>query len=84
MLSQRWAQGLQRFVLCSGKRVALQPLQLYADGVVIAVVTAPVVGGASVPGTVIATDKLPDFSAALDVEMRGHLQALNTFEIRVL
>jgi hypothetical protein len=36
-----------------------------------------------VPSTVIAADKLPNISIALDVKMRGYLKAFNRFEVGV-
>ena len=83
MLRDGWAQHLQCFVLRGFKQFALQALQLDTYRVVVAVVAPTVTRSAGVPGSCIATDKLPDFTPPLDIKMGRYLQTFNRFEVRM-
>ena len=82
-MEQGRAQTFQCFILTGFKVVTLQAFQLYADRKVIAVATPQVAGGAGVPSPVIATDELLKFTLAANIKMRGDLESLNTFKVRV-
>ena len=82
-LGQSRQQGQQGFILRWLKQATLQAFEFNADGKVIAVVTARKVRAPGMPGTRVTADKLPQFAATLDIKMRGDLQALDLFEIRV-
>ena len=83
VLLQRSTHTDQGVVLRKFEAVALQTLQLNADGIVIAVVAPLKIRLASMPGTVIATHKLPQFAIATDIKVRRHLHTPNRVEIRV-
>jgi hypothetical protein len=83
VLEQCRTQTFQCFVLAGFKAIALQAFQLYANGKIIAIAAPQMAGGAGVPGTVIATDKLLKLALAANIKMRGDLHALNTFEVGV-
>jgi hypothetical protein len=83
MLEQGRTQTFQCFILAGFKAIPLQAFQLDANGEIIAVAAPQVVGGASVPGPVIATDKLLKLALAPNVKMRGDLYTFNTFEVGV-
>ena len=60
----RWLKGL-----------ALQPFQLNADRVIVAIGAAPVFRPAGMPCPVIAADKLPECAIAPDIEVGRDLQS---------
>ena len=67
------AQRSQRAVLRRFKVEAFEAFQLDADGVVIAIVAAPVAGRACMPGALVAIHKLPQRPRARDKKVRGYL-----------
>jgi len=84
LLQNGRAQRAQCGVLGGFKRRAVEPLQLDADTVVIAVGAAPVAGSTGVPGALITAYKLPQAAVALDEKMRRHLKALDGLKVGVL
>lgn len=76
-------QGRQRVILRRLEGVVLQPLQLNAYRVIVAVVLALPAGTPSVPCAVQHGHKLDYFTAASDDEVRRHLQSPNLFEVGV-
>ena len=83
-LRNRRAKAAERFVLRGFKVFPLHAFELDADGVVVAVVTAPVARNPSMPGALLCADKLPQLTTAPDVEMRRHLQTFHLLEVGVL
>lgn len=77
------AQACQRVILTVFKDRTLDPLELDADRVVIAVAAAKVIGNTRVPRALIAADKLPKFPLALNVKVRRHLHAQDGLKVGV-
>ena len=77
------AQGGQALVLRQLKLQAFQAFQFNAYGVIVAALTPAPGGNTSMPGPVIAADKLPDFALAGDEKMAGHFQPANALVVRV-
>ena len=76
-------QVYQGLVLRRREGVALQAFEFHADGVVVAVVPAPVMRLASVPGAVVAADKLPETAVSADKEVGRDLQATDRLKVRM-
>ena len=69
-LSDGYRHFSEGFILGRIKGLAFQPFQLNPDGVIVAIVAAPVVRSTCVPGSVITADKLNQVPIAADKKMR--------------
>ena len=68
-LCQVGTQPCQGVVLGRFERCTLQPFELDADRIVVALAASAVVGCPCMPGALVAIDKLPERAIALDKEM---------------
>ena len=69
-LQEGCAQARQRFILTRFKAARNDTFKFYADRVVIAIAASPVVRNPCMPGALVGTDKLLEFTAATDVKVR--------------
>ena len=83
VLFQSVAKLRQTFVLGNFKSVTFQALQFNANRVVIAIAAATVMRCARMPSAIVAADKLPYFSLALNEEMRRHFEAADALVVRM-
>jgi hypothetical protein len=65
------------------KGVAFQSLEFNANRVVVAVLLAPISRLASMPCSVVATDKLPNFASPLNEKVRRNFKASNALKVGV-
>ena len=77
------AQLSQGLVLRGLEALALQALQLDANGVVVAVAAPPVAGVAGMPGPVVGADTLPEAAVSTDKKVGRYLQTANLLKVRV-
>ena len=80
----RAQQARQRCVLGRLEALALEPLELDADRVVIAAFTADPGGSAGMPGALIARHELQHATIAADEEMCRYAQAAKALEVAML
>lgn len=83
LLGQLVAERGQGLVLRGLEGVALQPFQLYAYGIVVAVGAALPFGAAGMPGPVVARDELNHLAGAANEKVRRHLQPPDGLEVGV-
>ena len=84
LLSKGGTKASEGVVLGGLEELAFQALQFDPNGVVVAVLASEVLRPARVPGSVVATDELPQVAIASDEKMRGHLQPAQLLEPGVL
>ncbi len=77
-------QATQLCVLGVLEGIAFESFEFNANGIIVAIISSAVTGNAGMPSTVIATDKLQEFTGAEDEKMRRYLDAPDALEIRVL
>ena len=77
-------QACQRFILTVFKEFAFNAFKLYSNRVIVAVVSAPVMGVARMPGTVVGADELPEITVAANIKMGRYFHALDGLEVRML
>jgi hypothetical protein len=82
-LQDRGAQAAQGFILCGFKWPVVHAFELYAYGVVVAVVAAQVVRLSGMPSPIGAGHELPERAVAADEEVGRNLQAADGLKVRV-
>ena len=83
-LGQGWHQGCEHRVLGRFECVALQAFKLYADRVIIAVVSPAVMRLTRMPGPIITTDKLQNLATASHIKVAGNLHTFYLAKVGVL